>query len=69
MKCLLTNLKMKDGVITFTRECENSSLTVAINCGDRVFDIDVKGYDLEVIRNVKNCKIPLNKYDFAIFYN
>ncbi|MBR2384282.1 MAG: glycoside hydrolase family 13 protein [Clostridia bacterium] len=62
------NLTAYDGVIAFTRESENSSLTVAINCGDRVFDIAVKGYEKEITRNVKTSKIPLNKYDFAIFY-
>ena len=64
----LINLTVNDGVIAFTRESENSSITVAINCGDRVFDIAVKGYKTEITRNVKSSKIPLNKYDFAIFY-
>jgi thioredoxin 1 len=64
----VTNLQFKKGVLTFTRECENSSITIAVNCGNEVFDLAVKGYEKEIIRNVKSCKIPLNKYDFAIFY-
>ena len=64
----VTNLQFKKGVLTFTRESENSSITIAVNCGDEVFDLVVKGYEKEIIRNVKSCKIPLNKYDFAIFY-
>ncbi len=64
----ITDISMKDGVITFTREDENSAVVVAVNCGDRVYDIEVKGCKKEITRNVKACKIPLNKYDFAIFY-
>ncbi|MBR2337635.1 MAG: hypothetical protein IKA61_06800, partial [Clostridia bacterium] len=64
----ITSLSMQDGVIAFTREDEVSAVTVAINCGDRVFDIKVKGYEKEITRNIKSSKIPLNKYDFAIFY-
>lgn len=64
----LTNLKICDGVITFTRQDGESMITIAINCGDRVYDISVKGYEREITRNVKTSKIPLNKYDFAIFY-
>lgn len=65
----VTNVSMQDGVILFTRESENSSISVAVNCGDRVFDISTKGYKNELIRNIKATKIPLNKYDFAIFIN
>ncbi|MBQ7373474.1 MAG: glycoside hydrolase family 13 protein [Clostridia bacterium] len=64
----VTNVKFYKGVFTFTRECESSSLTVAVNCGDEVVDIRVKGYNKEIARNVKSSKIALNKYDFAIFY-
>ena len=63
----VVNITMQDGVIVFTRECENSSVTIAVNCGDRVFDIVVNGCDYEITRNVKTSIIPLNKCDFAIF--
>jgi WD40 repeat protein len=46
----------------------DNAVIVAINCGDRVFDIEVKGCKNEITRNVKSLKIPLNKYDFVIFY-
>lgn len=61
-------IKKEKGVFTYTRESENSSLTVVVNCGDETFDVSVKGYEKEIMRNVKTSKIPLNKYDFAIFY-
>ena len=64
----ITSLTMQDGVIAFTREDGDNAVVVAINCGDRVFDIEVKGCKNEITRNVKASKIPLNKYDFAIFY-
>ena len=55
-------------VYFFTREDGDNAVVVAINSGDRVFDIEVKGCKNEITRNVKASKIPLNKYDFAIFY-
>ncbi len=64
----VTNIKYYKGVFTFTREFEKSSLTVCVNCGDEVVDIKANGYEKEIMRNVKSSKIPLNKYDFAIFY-
>lgn len=64
----ITNIKMEKGVFTFTRQDEKSSLTIAVNCGDEVYDICANGYDKEITRNVKSSKITLNKYDFAIFY-
>lgn len=63
-----TNISRYKGVFTFTRTSENSSVTIAINCGDEVCDVVVSGYEKEITRNVKTSKIALNKYDFAIFY-
>ena len=63
-----TNVQFLKGVFTFTRECENSSVTVAVNCGDETFDLKIKGYEKEFFTNVKSSKITLNKYDFAIYY-
>ena len=64
----ITLLKRSNGVITFTREDNKSLVTIAVNCGDLLCDVEVSGYEKEITRNIKTCKIPLNKYDFAIFY-
>ncbi|MBE5742156.1 MAG: glycoside hydrolase family 13 protein [Clostridiales bacterium] len=64
----VVDVQKNKGVFTFTREYKNHSLTVAVNCGDAVCDVEVLGAEKEITRNVKTSKIALNKYDFAIFY-
>ncbi len=58
----------REGFFSFSRECENKKIYIAVNFGEKpvemVFDCGV----YEMLRNVKLSKITLYNGDFTIFY-
>ena len=57
-----------DGLFSFSRNCENKKIYIAVNFGERPMSILPDGMAYEITRGVKLSKIIVKNCDFAIFY-